>query len=43
MCGLYCLKSCIILGESYIFGDFFDSVLFIGVMLGDDVNMLLFS
>ncbi|EKA27187.1 outer membrane usher protein PsaC, partial [Yersinia enterocolitica subsp. enterocolitica WA-314] len=38
--GLYRLKSRITLGESYTPGDFFDSVPFTGVMLGDDANML---
>lgn len=38
--GLYRLKSRITLGESYTPGDFFDSVPFSGVMLGDDANML---
>ncbi|WP_050151039.1 fimbrial polyadhesin usher MyfC [Yersinia alsatica] len=38
--GLYRLKSRITLGESYTPGDFFGSVPFSGVMLGDDANML---
>ncbi|WP_050130158.1 fimbrial polyadhesin usher MyfC [Yersinia enterocolitica] len=38
--GLYRLKSRVTLGESYTPGDFFDSVPFTGVMLGDDANML---
>lgn len=38
--GLYRLKSRITLGQSYTPGDFFDSVPFSGVMLGDDDNML---
>ncbi|EKN4186517.1 fimbrial biogenesis outer membrane usher protein [Yersinia enterocolitica] len=38
--GLYRLKSRVTLGQSYTPGDFFDSVPFSGVMLGDDDNML---
>lgn len=38
--GLYRLKNRVTLGESYTPGDFFDSVPFTGVMLGDDANML---
>lgn len=38
--GLYRIKSRVTLGQSYTPGDFFDSVPFTGVMLGDDANML---
>lgn len=37
--GIYRLKSRVTLGESYTPGDFFDSIPFRGVMLGDDPNM----